>query len=299
MGKVINIKSIHDLQRSVGLEPSRHPLFAISRLEDIPELPAAYPMSICYDFYTLGLKRDLNGYVKYGRKKYDFQEGVMGFSAPGQVLSYERSVIEGSSGWMFFFHSEILSKYPLAESIKDYGFFDYGVSEALHLSKKEEGLIENIFENIHTEYHQNIDKYSKSVVLSNLELLLTYANRFYGRQFITRNDANSGLLERFEKEMKHWFEIESLVDTGVPTVSMIADALNVSPNYLSDALKTLSGKSTKEHIQFHLIEKAKQKLLATDKSVSEIAYELGFEYPQYFSRLFKEKTGLTPKEFRK
>ncbi|MEM9981009.1 MAG: helix-turn-helix domain-containing protein [Bacteroidota bacterium] len=298
MSEIVNIKTIQALQRLAGAPPSEHPLFVITRLEDIPQLPEGYPTKMSYDFYSVGLKRNLNGYVKYGRQSYDFQEGLLGFSAPGQVVAYERDVTIGSTGWMLFFEAEILSGHTLATSIHRFGFFNYEVNEALHLSKKEEEAIDSIFENIYAEYHQPIDHYSKSVVLSNFELLLTYANRFYGRQFITRNDVNTSLLQRFDKEIRHWFKEESLIDTGIPAVTDLARALNVSANYLSDALKTLTGKSTKEHIHFHVIEKAKQKLLATNKSIAEVAYELGFEYPQYFSRLFKEKTGLTPKEFR-
>jgi len=299
MDKVVNIKSIFELQRLGGMEPLHHPLIMVVRLEEIPKLPDEYPTSMCYDFYSIGLKRNLNGYVKYGREKYDFQEGIMGFSAPGQLISYDRDVTFGSSGWILFFHREILFGHPLSELIHNYGFFDYDVNEALHLSKSEEMLMEQIFENINSEYNQQFDTYSKSVVLSNIELLLTYTNRFYGRQFITRNDASSSLIYRFQREIKNRFERKYLLDSGLPTVALLADALHVSPNYLSDALKTLTGKSTQEHIHFQLIQKAKQNLLATNKSIAEIAFELGFEYPQYFSRLFKEKTGMTPTDYRK
>lgn len=299
MEKTYHIKTVHELQRLAGMEPNEHPLFAVVRLEDLPELPSSYPTSMSYGFYSIGLKRNLKGYVKYGRQVYDFQEGLMAFSAPNQRVSYENDTAVGASGWLLFFHSELLAKHPLADTIHKYGFFNYEVSEALHLSKKEESMIESIFENIHLEYHQPIDKYSKPVVLSNLELLLTYCDRFYGRQFITRNEADSDLLNRFEKEIRYRFSEGSCTDSKIPSVTDLAGQLNVSPNYLGDSLKMLTGKSTQEHIHFHLIEKAKQKLIATDKSIAEIAYELGFEYPQYFSRLFKEKTGFTPKEFRK
>ena len=298
MSKVYHFKTIHDLQRLAGMKPSEHPLFAIIKLEDIPELPSGYPASMSYGFYTIGLKRNLKGYITYGRRLYDFQEGVMGFSAPGQVVAYDSDATVGASGWMLFFHAQLLAKHQLAESAFKYGFFDYEVNEALHLSKKEENMIESIFENIAEEYHRPIDKHSRQVVLSNLELLLTYCDRFYSRQFITRNEADSDLLNQFEKEVRKCFNLDTLADVGIPQVTYFAEKLNISAGYLSDLLKTLTGKSTQEHIHFYLIEKAKQKLLAGDKPVSEIAFELGFEYPQYFSRLFKEKTGFSPKEFR-
>lgn len=290
-----NIKALHQL---VAAPPPEHPLMTIVRLEEIPPLPANFPRKTTYGFYCIGLKRNLSGYVEYGRKQYDFQEGVLGFTAPHQALSHKNNISQGATGWLLYFHAELLGRHPLADKIHEYGFFAYDVAEALHLSPKEEKIIEGVFENISNEYYQSIDKHSHSVILSNLELLLTYAQRFYSRQFITRHEVDSSLLNRFEKELSSYFNSEEQSQLGLPRVGYFADKLHVSANYLSDSLKLLTGKSPQEHIHFHLLEKAKHILLGTDLSISEIAYQLGFEYPQYFSRLFKDKVGLSPTEFR-
>ena len=292
------IKTITELYKIAGASPPQHPLVSLIRLEDIPPLPQGYPTNFVYEFYSLGLKRNLKGYIEYGRKKYDFQEGLIGFVAPHQLLSYDNSDASEATGWMLFFHEELLAKSPLAEKIHNYGFFNYSVNEALHLSKKEEEVMENLFENMYTEYTQRIDKFSKDVIISNLELLFTYSQRFYSRQFLTRNEVDSSFLDKFQQELKMYFSSEQLINKGIPSASYFADRLHISTNYLSDLLKAITGKTTKDHIHFRIVEMAKEKLLATDMSVSQIAYSLGFEYPQYFNRLFKEKTGLTPKEFR-
>ncbi|MEM8909027.1 MAG: helix-turn-helix transcriptional regulator, partial [Bacteroidota bacterium] len=230
--------------------------------------------------------------------KYDFHGGLFGFVAPNLFLYYANLDACEATGWMLFFHHELLAGKPLAREIKSFGFFNYAVNEALHLSKQEEQAIENLFENMYTEYAQRIDKFSKSVIISNLELLLTYSKRFYGRQFLTRNEVDSTFLEKFYKKLNHYFSSEQLIQQGFPTASFFADQLQLSTNYLSDLLKTITGKTTREHIHFRIIELAKEKLLGTNLSVAQIAHSLGFEYPQYFNRLFKEKTGQTPKAFR-
>ena len=298
MNQPIHIKTISELHHFAGGDPPDHPLMSIMRVEDIPELPSGFPSEFTFSFYTIGLKKNLQGYVEYGRKRYDFQQGVMGFTAPNQVMSFDSSSTVGATGWMLFFHPDLLHGHQLGSNILEFGFFDYEIHEALHLSPKEEDTILQVFENIHHEYHQPIDLYSKSVVLSNLELLLTYCNRFYGRQFVTRHDADQTFLSRFEKAIKIYFRDTHDMDKGIPTVNFFADQLNVSPSYLSDSLKALTGKTTQDHIHYYLLDKAKNILIGSDKSVSEVAYELGFDYPQYFSRLFKEKVGMTPKEYR-
>ncbi|MEM7552434.1 MAG: helix-turn-helix transcriptional regulator [Bacteroidota bacterium] len=292
------IKSITELHQIAGGPPPEHPLISLIRLEDIPELPADYPQDFIYEFYSIGFKKNLKGYIAYGRENYDFQEGVLGFTEPDQSLSFTGSDASEATGWILFFHKDFLMKSPLMDKIEEYGFFKYNVNEALHLSAKEEELIEGLFANMHNEYSQRIDTFSKDVLLSNLELLLTYSQRFYSRQFITRNDVDSSFLNRFKVELKKYFHSDELIDGGIPTVEYFAKKLNISSSYLSDMLKSLTGKTTKEHIHLKLIEMAKKKLVSTDQTVAEIAYGLGFEYPQYFNRLFKEKTGLTPKEFR-
>jgi len=298
MSDIQHIKTISDLQRFAGEQPLEHPSFMIIRMEDIPILPASYPRKMTYGFYNISLKRNLKGYINYGRTRYDFQEGVMGFTAPNQVIAYDPDIAEGATGWSLFFHAEYLGRHPLVDKIEDYGFFDYRINEALHLSQKEEDMMDQIAQNIEDEYHKPIDKHSQTVILSNLELLLTYADRYYSRQFITRNEVDSSFLSKFNKEIRRFFREEDFGYTGIPTVKYFASFMNVSQNYLSDVLRELTGKSTREHIHFHLIEKAKLLLLSSDQSISSIAFDLGFESPPYFTRFFKKNTGSTPKGYR-
>lgn len=293
---IIHIPTLVDLCKLAGVE-LLHPLIGIIRLEDIPAI-AKEMGALSFGFYSISLKKKLNGYIEYGRKNYDFQEGVLGFVGPNQAISFDQCDAELSEGWELYFEADLLANSKLTDEINTYGFFNYETSEALHVSKKEEGQMDQIFKNIYDEYSLPIDQFSKEVILSNIELLLTYSKRFYKRQFITRNEVDSSVVNTFEKELKAYFSQNDLQETGIPEVSYFASKLNLSAKYLSDMLKALTGKTTKEHIQFQVLEKAKYLLLGTDKSISEIAYQLGFEYPQYFSRFFKEKTGATPKGFR-
>ena len=236
----------------------------------------------------------------YGQQKYDFDEGVMAFISPNQAFRIEAqpNPISNRSGWILFVHPDFLWNTPLAKTIRRYEYFDYSVNEALFLSEKEEETIDNIIQNIKREYHTSIDKFSQDIIISQIETLLNYAERFYHRQFITRKIINHKVLDGLEKLLSDYFNRNDLVTKGLPTVQYIADRLNVSPGYLSSLLKVLTGQSTQQHIHDKLIEKAKEKLTTTDLSVSEIAYELGFEHPQSFSKLFKTKTQLSPLEFR-
>ena len=294
----LHIPTINDLHRLAGAPAPEHPLISIVRMEDIPTAQEVNFEKITYGFYSIGLKRYMSGNIRYGRQKYDFQEGMMGFTAPNQLLDFSNLDSSMATGWLLFFQPELLIGHHLTDQIEEYGFFKYEVNEALHLSKKEELSLENIFENIAHEYALPIDKYSKPVVLSNIDLILTYCNRYYNRQFLTRHEVDSSLLSRFERELKAYFKADKPLHEGIPSVEYFSKKLHLSANYLSDMLKSLTGKTTKEHIHYHLIEKAKNKLLATDQSIAEISFDLGFEYPQYFSRLFKKKTGMTPKAFR-
>ncbi len=298
MEQVYHIASIHQLHQLAEIEPPRHPLFSITRLEDLPDRSLRFPAHFTYGFYAVGLKKNLSGYVKYGRTSYDFQEGALGFTARLQVLSFEPEILTRATGWMLFFQQELLAGSALANTIRDYGFFDYQVNEGLHLSQEEENTLDIIFGNIQTEYQRPIDQYSKQVVLSNIELLLTYAQRYYSRQFILRNDISSSVLNTFESKLHQCLDDAEVLQSGLPSVNYFADKLHLSPKYLSDLLKSLTGKTAQEHIHYQLIERAKLKLLASDASVSDVAYALGFEYPQYFSRLFKQKTGMSPTAFR-
>ena len=292
---MVHIKSIHQLHQLAGLKEPKHPLFSIHRIEDLNLDAELFPTKMTYDFYTVGLKKNLNGYVKYGRTHYDFQEGALGFTAPFQLMEFSTDLIKNASGWIYFFHKELLNISTLENNIDDYGFFGYETNEGLHLSKIEEDVIEVILENIEKEYQLPIDKYSKQVVLSNLELLFTYSHRYYERQFIVRNEVSASIYSNFKAELKSIFNDGD----NLPTVEGLAKRLHLSANYLSDFLKSTTGNTAIEHIHNYIIERAKIDLISSNKSISEIAFELGFEYPHYFSRLFKRKTGMTPSKYQK
>lgn len=298
--KPYRIKTITEYHQYRSLPKPEHPLISVINFEDIKHLPNDNTISFVFDFYSVALKRNLNGKVKYkyGQQEYDFDDGILFFISPGQVFSVATDGDFQLSGWMLLIHPDFLWNTPLAKTIKHYDYFSYSVREALHLSEKEELTIINIIRSIEQEYHSNIDKFSQDVIIAQLELLLTYADRFYHRQFITRKIANHQILNRLENLLTAYFNSDDLMGKGLPTVQYIAETLNVSPNYLSALLNVLTGQSTQQHIHDKLIEKAKEKLSITDLSVSEIAYDLGFEHPQSFSKLFKTKTNLSPLDFR-
>lgn len=293
------IKTIAEFHQLRGLPSPEHPLISVVDVASIRHMPDEMT-SWVFDFYSIALKRNFNTRFKYGQQEYDFDEGVMFFISPGQVFGIEvsKEAVLQRSGWMLLIHPDFLWNTSLAKKIRQYEYFDYSVNEALFLSEKEETIITGIMQNIRQEYHSNIDKFSQDVIIAQVELLLTYADRFYHRQFITRKISNHKILERLEELLAAYFNSDDLVAKGLPSVQYVARALNVSPNYLSGLLKVLTGQSTQQHIHDKLMEKAKEKLSTTDLSVSEIAYELGFEHPQSFSKLFKAKTNLSPLEFR-
>lgn len=290
------IKSITEGHRLAGLEKPHHPLISIvdvSKFKNHSDINA-----VIFDFYVVSLKRGCNNLL-YGQQKYDFDEGLMAFMSPGQILRGEEGGIPPDlEGWMLFIHPDFLWNTPLAKKMKQYEYFSYATNEALFLSDKEETLINSIIGHIKQEYHANIDKFSQDVIIAQLELLFTYAQRFYERQFITRKITNNKILGRLEDVLTEYFNNEELLSKGLPTVQYIADTLNISSKYLSSLLKQLTGQTAQQHIHEKLIEKAKEKLSTTDLSVSEIAYALGFEHSQSFSKLFKVKTKQSPLEFR-
>jgi len=291
------IKTISQYHQELGLPKPEHPLISVINLDQLE--PVKEPISLIFDFYSISIKRALNTKYKYGQQEFDFDEGVLFFIAPSQVFS--REVGDNAtkpSGWVLSIHPDFLWNSPLAKKIKEYEYFDYALNEALHLSEKEETMIVNILKFIEQEYHSNIDEFSDNVIITQIELLLNYSERFYHRQFLTRKKANHQILIRLEDLLKEYFNNEDLLKNGIPTVQYIAETLNVSPNYLSGLLKVLTGQSTQQHIQDKLIDKAKEKLSITNLSVSEIAYQLGFDYPQSFSTLFKTKKNFSPLEFR-
>ena len=297
-------KTIGEFLQFRQLPKPEHPLICVFKVESVERLRIEEPMSWLYDFYAIGLKRVSNAQdakLKYGQQQYDFDNGIMSFIAPGQVLSLaldEHVKTIKQSGWMMLVHPDFFWNTPLAQIIRQYDFWDYSVHEALFLSEKEEAMLVHILQTIQQECQLNIDKFTKSIVISHIETLLNYANRFYHRQFITREKANHQVLERLEKLLNEYFNSDNLITKGVPTVAYVAQSLNLSPKYLSSLLKVLTGQNTQQHIHGKLIEKAKEKLSTTDLTISEIAFELGFEHIQSFSKLFKNKTNLSPVEFR-
>lgn len=293
-----NINSISELHRLLELPKPEHPLVSVINLSEIKCYLDPNLQSVTYNFYSICIKKDFKGKMKYGQNYYDFDEGILTFFSPGQIISTVNDDDISLSGWWLVVHPDFIRNYQLSKIIKVYGFFSYAVNEALHLSEKEEAMITSIMKDIEQEYRSVIDHYSQDVIVSHIELLLNYSNRFYNRQFITRKTANHDLLTRVEELLDAYFNHEKKVQLKLPTVEFISSQLNISPNYLSDMLRALTGQSTQQHIQNKLIEKAKEILTTTSLSVSEIAYQLGFEYPQSFNKLFKSKTNLSPLEFR-
>ena len=297
---LFRIKTINQYHEVMGLPKPEHPLITVVNLANIKHPHNEGPLKMVFDFYSISLKRMNNAKMKYGQQDYDFNEGVMFFMSPGQVFGIEigKDVEVKRTGWLLLVHPDFFWNTPMAKTIKQYEYFDYSVHEALHLSDKEETIINGIIKSIEQEYHSNIDKFSQDIIIAQLEVLLNYSERFYQRQFITRKISNHQILNRLEEIFAEYFNNETLANQGLPTVQQIAEALNVSPNYLSGMLKTLTGQSTQQHIHNKLIEKAKEKLSTTSLSIGEIAYQLGFEHSQSFSKLFKSKTKLSPIEFR-
>jgi len=277
-----------------------HPMLSVlnAKGDDFLPCPRESSPPITNDCYSISLKKIVKGNLNYGRTEYDFTNGALIFIAPRQVLQWDRSVVFEQKGFSINFHEDFLKGTELAQQIKKYGFFSYSVNEALHLSPKEERQIEAIVENIEIEYHNNQDEFSKDIIISQLNTLLKYANRFYERQFLNRKDLSNDLLTQFNEQLESYFESGQLQDKGVPSIEELAKGMSISQRYLSDTLKKETGKTTTEHLQLYLIDEAKNILLKPNKSISEVAYALGFEYPQYFSRLFKKKEGISPSEYR-
>ncbi|MEM6803627.1 MAG: helix-turn-helix transcriptional regulator [Bacteroidota bacterium] len=296
------LKTISDLHRFNHIAPPEHPLISLLDYREIKPDAINNELKWIQEFYTISIKRNVQGKYRYGQQSYDFDEGLMTFFAPEQVISVQLvesdTTTHQPSGWILAIHPDFFFGTGLANTIKKYRFFNYSVREALFLSEKEESTIIEILQHIRSEYRANLDQYSQEIINKQLELLLSYAQRFYQRQFLTRKVSNHQVLDKLERLLEDYFNTETLTRRGLPSVQDIAQHLNLSPDYLSSLLKNLSGQTTQQHIHRKLIERAKVKLSTTSLSVSEIAYELGFEHPQSFSKLFKTKTKQTPIEFR-
>jgi len=292
----LDIETIADLHKLVQYTPPRHPLISVIDHADFyarrPKTDAFYR----FGFYTISCKK-FDGLLKYGKGSYDFNEGSLLFTAPGQVLAPGPKVTV-EEGWALFIHPDLLHATSLGKKIHQYSFFNYEVNEALHISEEEKQTIWDCITKIKKEYEQNIDKHTRDLIVSNIELLLNYCNRFYDRQFYTRAKINSDVVQQFEKLLHDYFEQADLINAGLPNVKYFADKLNLSPNYLSDLLNKFTGKTTQEYIHLQLVDKAKALLWGTNNSISQIAYGLGFEHPSHFTKIFKAKTGKSPSEYR-
>ncbi|MEQ9442896.1 MAG: helix-turn-helix transcriptional regulator [Cyclobacteriaceae bacterium] len=299
--KELVFKKISDFHAYNGMPEPENPLFSASsytgKKDDTESCDEGNDeISLACNFYSISLKNILSGELIYGRTQYDCTNGTLLFTAPNQKLIF-KGLVFSSDAFHIAFHKDFLRGTELQQRIKKYNFFEYHVNEALHLSPKEEALLKSIFKNIEAEYQNNQDEFSKEIILSQLETLLKYSDRFYKRQFLHRKEINQTLLSKFTQVLNAYFEEGELLNKGIPTVDWMAGKLGVSHRYMSDMIKAETGKTAIDQINLFLIEEAKNLLLAPHASISETAYQLGFEYPQYFSRLFKKKTGMSPKAY--
>lgn len=296
--EIIHIKTLKEYYRMIGLKGLKHPLMGVFSYEGFPEIQLTSAVKVTFAFYIISIKIDYDCKVQYGQTSYDFDEGVMGFIAPGQVHIIDSSFRIPKKGWSLAIHPDLFAGLPLAKKIREYGFFDYSVNEALILSEEEEQSMNELFRTIQVEYDRTLDSFSQDVLVSQIDLLLTFCNRYYNRQFLTRSKPNNELLAKFETLLHQYFYSDLVEEEGYPTVRYFAAQLNVSPNYLSDVLRNVSGQNAQQHIHSKMIEKAKELLSATSLSVNEISCQLGFEYSQSFSKLFKAKANISPLAFR-
>lgn len=298
--KLIEIKSISQVHRLLDINKPNHPLVTVLRNSDRLAEFSSSENKFIIDLFIVNLKSGMEGTCTYGRNNYDYQEGTMVFMSPGQTIKVDpiAQTPNLSESWILLFHPDLIRKSELGKKINDYSFFNYEVNEALHVSESEKIFLNQIIQNIEREYSQNIDRHSQELIVSNIKMILDYCIRFYDRQFYTRTNLNKDIVSNFHSVLKDYYESDFPIEIGIPTVKYIGDMLGISPYYLSDLLKKETGRNTIEHIHFYIIDKAKTKLLNSSKSISEIAYELGFEYPQHFAKVFKNKTGLSPSEYR-
>ena len=299
MSSILHLENISDINRVLKQEKTKHPLVSVIDFTKVDEqIPEGTKISS--GFYSIMFKNYCLNRLKYGREYYDFQEGSLICIAPKQVITLDNEIEKrvDMMGWGIFFHPDLIRGTSLGKTIKNYSFFSYETQEALHLSEKEKQTLYDCVLKIENELSENIDSHSQRLIVSNIELLLNYCSRYYERQFITRKSINKDVLTQFETALKAYFSSQETKKNGLPSVKHLADKVCLSANYLGDLLKKETGMNAQEHIHSYLIEEAKNLLQGSNISVSELAYSLGFEYPQYFSRLFKSKTGMTPMEYR-
>ncbi|WP_294297107.1 AraC family transcriptional regulator [uncultured Chryseobacterium sp.] len=301
MKETFRFNSISDFHAFCGLSKPEHPLISLIDYSKVRYPVNDDEMKWIQDYYSIGLKRNVNARFNYGQQQYDFDSGVLCFVSPLQFLRIEMKpdVEVEPTGYLLLIHPDFLWGTSLIKKMKSYEFFSYRINEALFLSEKEENIIVGLFKNIEKEYQNNIDKFTQELIIAQLDLFLIYSERFYERQFLTRKKSSHELLDKFEEVLSSYFESGNLLEKGIPSVTTIADQLNISPNYLGSLLRIHTQQNTQQHIQNKLIDYAKERLSTTTLSVSEIAYELGFEHPQSFSKLFKQKVKQSPGEFRR
>lgn len=292
------IKSISELHQLFALPKPDHPLISVIDFALLSYKHSNVWKHFTNDFYCITLKKGVNGKFKYGQRDYDFDEGMMTLTKPDQVFSVTQTNDNPVSGYMLVFKPDLIRQYPLSKTINNYGFFSYSIAEALHLSDKEDIIVSGLLKQMQEELKNNIDHYSQDLIVAQLDLLLNYTNRFYGRQFITRKNLNHDLLSQLEQLLFDYFDTGKPALSGLPTVQYLSGKLNISASYLSDLLRNINGQNTQQYIHNYLIEKSKLLLSTTNLTVNEIAFSLGFDYPQSFSKLFKKKTDFTPLQFR-
>jgi len=297
----IHITSITQVHQYFGLEPPTHPLVSVVNAFDGEKLKGIADKPVISDLYSISLKAGISGTCLYGRNTYDYQDGTLVFIAPGQVIQYSEGegVPDKSESWNLLFHPDLIRKSELGTKINAYSFFNYEANEALHVSEDEKKSLKEIIDKIKTECNQNIDRHSQNLIVSNIQLLLDYCTRYYDRQFYTRTNLNKDIASDFDQALRKYYENNLHENLGLPSVAYCGKEMGISAYYLSDLLKKETGRTASEYIHFFVLERAKSILLGSNQSVSEIAYDLGFAYPQHFSKLFKAKIGMSPKDYRK
>ncbi|GAA5219974.1 helix-turn-helix domain-containing protein [Membranihabitans marinus] len=297
MTSIYTIESVAHLHNLLEIEKPVHPLISVVRHSPSMRIDFG-DVRFNSELYFISLKEDINGSFKYGRNSYDFGEGSMLFVSPRQVISSNGNTRVDEGGWSIFFHPDLIRKSNLRETISNYSFFNYDSYEALHLSDKEKKIMTECVNKIEIEINQNIDRHSQELIIHNIEAILKYGSRYYDRQFVTRTNYSKDRILEFDRFLKDYYQNKKQLELGIPTVDECGKAMNMSGKYLSDLLKAETGKSLIEHIHLHIVDIAKNDLLGTNITISQIAYSLGFEYPQHFSKVFKEKVGMSPSKYR-
>ncbi|MBD0403274.1 AraC family transcriptional regulator [Flammeovirga sp. EKP202] len=300
MSEIIRITEVSQIHQFLGLESPKHPLITVLPIDEHMVTANYGNFTFLMDLYQVSLKRGIEGRISYGRNSYDFKDGTMVFTKPNQSMKFSsQENFENVSGWTVIFHPDLIRKSELGKVITNYDFFAYAIYEALHVSNEEQIILSEIVDKIQREYEYIIDRHSQELIVSNIKLLLDYCTRYYDRQFYTRSNLNKDFVAQFESCLQSYYDHEKQLELGVPSVKYFGEELNMSSHYLSDLLKKETGSSAQEHIYNFLMDLAKTKLLSSTEAVGQIAYGLGFEYPNHFSKLFKSKTGMSPVAFRK